>query len=450
MSHKKPVPSKETLIEVYNRNKSISKTARHFNTSNPLVRKWLTSYGIEKFSHKEAVLYDFEMKKKEIPSKEDLLFVYENVSISDIRKMYNIGQETFYAWLDYHSIDRKTISEKTTNIKRKNFDDRFSFLSKEKIEEDYSRLMCMGSLADLYSCSMTTIKKLFKLYDIEAKFAKSSIGQNEVASFVRELGFTIEENTRKVIGPLELDVFIPEKNIAIEYCGIYFHSETFGNKSKDYHHIKYDECKKQDIKLITIFDNEWQNKKDIVKSILKAKLGKTDRRIYARNTKFVELSYKDIREFELENHIQGTRPASKYYGLLYNDELVMTISIGKSRYNKNFQYETIRMTTKKNTLVVGGVSKLYKNMNVGSCITYTDNRYGEGKSYLSAGFTLSHISKPNYFYFHKSNTNTLYSRNKFQKHKIPGVDINKSEYQNMLDLGYDRIWDCGNAVYVKT
>lgn len=446
VSHKHPVPSRDDLLDYYNAVKSISKTARYFKTSNPTVRKWLKSYSISIYSHKEAVNQDFLLKKVDMPSKEELMFLYNNVSISDIRNMYNIGQETFYEWLETHNIDRLTISDKVKNAKQNRFNERFN-LTKAQIEEDYAKIQCMGGLADHYKCSMTTIKKLFKLHNIEAKFAKSSVGQIQVANYIESLGFNVILNDRKLIGPLELDIVIPEKNIAIEYCGIYFHSETWGNKDKNYHLNKHQLTNNQGYKLITIFENEWFEKQDIVKSILSVKFGVSMNKVYARKTTFKEVSYKDIKQFEIDNHLQGTRPASKYYVLCYNNEIVMSLSIGKSRFNKNITNEIVRMTTKKNVSVVGGISKLIKNIKVNDCLTYADKRYGDGNGYEKVGFTKLQDSSPNYFYFHKKDHSTLHSRNKFQKHKIPNVDSSKSEYENMLLRDYDRIWDCGNSVY---
>ena len=446
MSHKHPVPIRENLLEYYDNVKSISKTARYFKTSNPTVRKWLKNYTIPIYSHKDAVNQDFNMKKVEVPTKEELIFLYNNVSIADIRSMYNIGQETFYEWLEIHNIDKLTISNKVKTVKENKFNQRFT-LTKDQIETDYSKIQCMGGLAEHYNCSMTTIKKLFKLHSIEAKFAKSSVGQLQVATHIKSLGFDVIINDRKLISPLELDIIIPEKNIAIEYCGIYFHSETWGNKERNYHLRKYDLCKEKGYKLITIFENEWVNKKDIVKSILSTKLNKNTSRIPARKTIFKEITYGDIKQFEIENHLQGTRPAKKYYGLYHNTDIVMSISIGKSRFNKNIQNEIVRMTTKKNITVVGGISKLVKNIDLSDCITYADKRYGDGIGYSKVGFVKMKDSTPNYFYFHKKDHDILHSRNKFQKHKIPNVDISKSEYENMLAQNYDRIWDCGNSVY---
>lgn len=448
MSYKLKIPSKEELEEYYNSVKSISKTAKHYKTSNPTIRNWLSHHKIEKYTHKEAVQHDFKFKTVEIPSREDLLFMYNNISISEIRKMYNIGQETFYDWLNLHDIERIDLGKKIQNIKQNNFNKRFS-LTKEQIEKDYKEVGCMGSLSTKYNCSMTTIKKLFKLYQIEAVFSKSSRGQNEIIDYIQSLGFSnVIKNSRKIITPLELDIFIPNKNLAIEYCGIYFHSETYGDKPKNYHREKYLKCKEKNIKLLTIFDSDWINKREIVKSIIANKLGKTTIKIPARKTKFVEIDYSIIKKFEEENHLQGSRPAKYYYGLYHNNELVMSFSLGKSRFNKKHNLELIRMTTKKNTIVIGGMSKLFSKIDHNNIITYADNRYGDGLSYEKVGFIKQKDSSPNYFYFNKKDTLKLYSRNKFQKHKISNVIEEKSEYENMLLQGYDRIWDCGNSVYV--
>ena len=446
MSHKIPIPPKPLLFEIYEQTRSVSKVARHFKTSNPTVRKWFKEYSIQTYSHRDAVVRDYELKKVQIPTREELQFLYENISISDIRKMYNIGQETFYDWLKLHGIERLPHGEKVSTVKQNIFSQKFS-MTKEQIEKDYEETQCMGGLAEKYNCSMTTIKKLFWLHDIEARFAKSSVGQLQLATYIESLGFRVEPNDRKIIYPLELDIVVPEKKIAIEYCGIYFHSETWGNKEKNYHAKKQLLCKDQGYDLITVFESEWNCKKDIVKSILKAKLGVISRKIPARKTEFKEVLYTTIKPFEEENHIQGSVPAKKYYGLFYQGELVMSLTVGKSRFNKKYANEIIRMTTKKDTLVIGGISKLIKNIGLSDCITYADKRYGTGAGYETVGFTKLKDTEPNYFYFHKKDDDTLHSRYKFQKHKIPNVDQTKTEYENMLDRDYDRIWDCGNGVY---
>lgn len=447
MSHKKNVPIKTELEQFYNQVKSISKTSKHYHTSNPTVRKWLKHYDIPLYTHKEAVEHDFLIKTVEMPTREDLLFLYTNMSISDIRKIYGIGQETFYSWLDQLNIDVIDHSVKVSTVKGNRFSERFS-LSKDQIEDDYKSCGSIGALALHYNCSYSTIRKLFRMYDVAATFAKTSTGQAEVSSYINSLGLSTTINDRKTIAPLELDIVVDGKNVAIEYCGNYYHSETWGNKPRGYHLNKYNLCKEKGINLITLFDSEWKTKPNVIKSVLSHKLGTTEKRVYGRHTVCQEINeYSTIRNFEMENHIQGSRPAERYYGLFYQGDLIMSMSFGKSRFNKNFDYEMVRMTTKIGYSVVGGASKLFKFSKINNCITYADNRFGEGKVYETLGFTKLHQSAPNYFYFHKSDHNKMYSRNKFQKHKIEGADLSKSEYENMLDRGYDRIWDCGNSVY---
>jgi hypothetical protein len=446
MTRKLPIPAREDLIRVYQMHRSISKTAREFGTTNPTVRRWLINYGIDRYSHQEAFNFDLQSKKADIPLKEELEFLYSNTSIKDIEKMFSVSQKTVYEWLAHHSIPILDFSEKLINSKQKSFTNRF-FMSKETIEADYRNAGSIGVLASRYNCSVSTVRKLLYIHDIQTIFPKVSVGQDQIASFVRSLGLDVDLNDRKIIYPFELDIVIPEKSLAIEYCGNYYHSETWGGKSRNYHLNKHLSCQKNGIDLITIFESDWNTKKDIITSVLSHKLGKTTNKLFAKNTTFEVLSYNNVRDFENDNHLQGSRPAQNYYGLTYNNELVMTMSIGKSRFNPHYENEMIRMTTKKGYSVVGGLTKLFKNAGVSSCVTYSDRRWGEGRGYLNAGFNLVGSTQPNYFYFHKSNHDKLYPRTTFQKSRIRDVDMTKTEYQNMLDRGYDRIWDCGNNIY---
>jgi hypothetical protein len=256
-------------------------------------------------------------------------------------------------------------------------------------------------------------------------------------------------NTRSIIAPYELDAYIPDKNIAIEYCGIYWHSK----QPKLYHRQKMELCRQQGIKLYTVFDSDCYKNNEVVISSLAHKLGTTPTNVYARKCRIVEVNNKLASEFCKANHIQGHAACSIRLGLVYEDELLALLTISKSRFTKKYEYEIIRYCTKINNSITGGFSKLLtdfvRNYNPSSIISYADLRYGSGELYRKAGFIHSHDSPPNYWYF-KQGSVKLESRVKYQKHKLveAGADASMTEWQIMQQQGYNRIWDCGNAVWI--
>lgn len=281
-----------------------------------------------------------------------------------------------------------------------------------------------------------------------------SRGQQEVSKYITSLGFDVIDNSRSIIAPLEIDIFIPVKNLAIEFNGIYFHSELSGNKDRNYHKNKQILCQQKGIDLIQIYDIEWKLKQEIVKSRLAQKLGKSCR-IYARKCYAQPLDSARANTFIDANHIQGSCNSSINYGLFYNQELVAVMTFSRSRYNSSMEFELVRFCNKIGHAVIGAASKLLslfeKEYNFPKIISYCDLRYNTGNLYLVLGFKLKSRSSPNYWY-HKNNIG-LCSRIKYQKHKLSKIlekfDHSKTEWENMVDNGYDRIWDCGSLVFVK-
>lgn len=276
----------------------------------------------------------------------------------------------------------------------------------------------------------------------------------EIAEFIKSKGFEVIQNTHSIIPPKELDIFIPELNMAIEFDGIYWHSEL-SNKPKSYHLDKTKECNKKGIRLIHIFEHEWIHKKDLVLSRISNILGQSNR-IYARKCEILELSSKESRPFLDVNHIQGGCPASIHLGLQYNDNIVAVMTFGKPRFSKTAEWELIRYSNIMGSSVVGGASRLFKYFikinQPTNIISYSDIRWNTGNLYTQLGFEHIRDSAPNYFYFSRNKTTELYSRNKFQKHKLEKIleffDPNLSEWENMKINNYNRIWDCGNSVFV--
>lgn len=254
------------------------------------------------------------------------------------------------------------------------------------------------------------------------------------------------QNDKTILGGMELDMVLPDVKLAIEYDGLYWHSVQQG-KGENYHLDKTKRCLEKGYQLFHIFESDdieiWQ-------SMINNKLG-LNKRIYARKCEIKEVSFADSMKFLEENHLQGFCPSSIRYGLYYNDELVQLITFGKSRFDKSYDYELLRLCTLKGYCVVGGASKLFKHalkFVKGKIISYANRRFSCGEIYKKLGFELKGESAPNYFY---NKSGKMYSRIAFQKHKLKDVldkfDDSLSEYDNMLNNGYDKIYDCGNLVF---
>jgi hypothetical protein len=269
--------------------------------------------------------------------------------------------------------------------------------------------------------------------------------EDEIYDYISSVcDLKIERSNRTLISPKEIDIVIPELNLGIEVCGVYWHSDEF--KTRRYHRDKLLRMIERDYRLITIFESDWNLKRSIVKSRLKSIIGK-NKVIYARRTQCCELSRDQSNRFIDVNHLQGKRGAKYRYGLMHDGELVAAMTLSST-------HEIIRYCTLLEHNVVGGASKLLKyhinKTNPLEITTFADRRWGEGDLYRKMGFTFVSNTPPNYYYF-KGNCK-LQSRLKFQKHKLHNIlehfDPNKSEYENMKKNGYNRIYDCGSAKFV--
>lgn len=305
--------------------------------------------------------------------------------------------------------------------------------------------ICEISRCNLLTRPNDTLCNVCKPYP--DKYNGKSIEEQTFTMYIKDVykGKVIE-NDRTILNGKELDIYLPDKKLAFEFDGLYWHSDEF--KTANYHLNKTDECEKQNIQLIHIFEDEWLNKRDIVKSRINGLLGLNER-IFARKCIVKQVETKAANKFLENNHIQGACSAKYKIGLYYNDELVSLMTFGKSRFADEF--ELIRFCNKLNTNVIGGASKLFKHFikmhsEIKTIISYADRRWSVGNLYEKIGFAKQAITKPNYFYvknFLREN------RMKYQKHKLvaAGYDNDKTESEIMNDLGYRKIYDCGTIKY---
>jgi hypothetical protein len=265
---------------------------------------------------------------------------------------------------------------------------------------------------------------------------------------------SMEFSNRKILKGKEIDIYLPDLNLAFEFNGLYWHSEIY--KDKNYHLDKTKKCSESGIQLIHIWEDDWVYKKDIVKSIILNKLGENTNKIYARKCQIKEINdNKIIRSFLEKNHIQGFVGSKIKLGLYYNNELVSLMTFGNLRKNlgqksKEGSYELLRFCNALNTSVIGGASKLFKyfikNYDFKEIISYSDNSRSNGNLYKILGF--ENINETINYYWTKNDIR--YHRFNFRKDKLvkKGYDPNKTEIQIMSDLGYIRIFDSGTKKWI--
>lgn len=285
-----------------------------------------------------------------------------------------------------------------------------------------------------------------------------SNSEKEICKFLIDNNINIETKKRNIIPPFEIDIYLPDYNIAIEYDGLYWHSDECID-DKYYHLNKTNLCKEKGIQLIHIFEDEWIYKKDIVKSRLLSIIGLYSNTIYARKCLIKEIDNNQYMEFENNTHLQGYSQASIRLGLFYDNELISVMSFSKYRIAlgskpKENEYELIRFSNKLNTKVIGGASKLFhyfiKKYKPVKIISYCDKRWSEGKLYTKLNFNKVKDTDPNYWYVncHTNQRNYRFKYRKSQQSKLlQKYNENLSEYDNMRINGFSRIWDCGNILF---
>ena len=268
----------------------------------------------------------------------------------------------------------------------------------------------------------------------------------------KELYFFINENYDGNIienykDKFEIDIYLPDLNIGFEFNGLYWHSELY--KDKNYHLEKINYFKEKNIHIIHIWEDDWIYKSDIIKSMILNRLNKSNI-IYARKCIIEEIDdNKYIKKFLNENHLQGYVNSSIKIGLFINNELISLMTFGKSRDRKN-NMELLRFCNKINYSVVGGFSKLLKyfsnNYKFEKIITYADKSYSDGNVYVKNNFKLIKETDPGYYWFKDG---IKYNRFNFRKSELVkgGYDENKTENEIMHEIGFNKIYNCGNYKY---
>ena len=476
----------ELLFNYYNL--TLKELGIYFNISNGSIGNILLKYGIKKDNSKRIS----KIKKTKLER-----YGNENYNNREKMKKTNIklfGVDSFSKTNEYKEktiltnkekygcdwvLQNKNIKEKSKKTKLERYGNENYVNVDKRIETNkgkYGLKYANQTSNDCFKYKIFENEKIFKEYIIQNNIVngtqlakKLNVSPSETCKFIKKynlndlMNYTIStpekeiqnyinqyyktENNVKLLDGKEIDIYIPEKKIGIEFNGNYWHSEKI--ISMNYHQNKSLLAEEKGIFLYHIFEYEWNNKKEQVINQLNNLLGINQEKIYARKCIIKEVSNEEKVNFLNKNHLQGNDISSINLGLYCGDELVSLMTFVKPRFNKNYQWELSRFCSKAGCNVIGGASKLFKffinNYNPESIISYSNIAHTRGNLYNMLGFELKTISSPNYIWFKNS---IIKSRYQCQKHKLleQGYTGN-SESDIMHNLGYYRIFDCGNKVW---
>lgn len=429
---KKEYITKEKIQKAFNSSNSYKEMSLKLNIHPSTCSKYCQKYGFK---------YNFCIKDKYYSQKTiniiQNLYEEELLSCRDISKKLNIPRYIIQ-----------------NIIKEKNF--RYNSIS-PTIKISYTALynlyvnkkLSTISISKMYNVGYGVINNLLHEYniDINTSYSQSSF-EIELENYIKKYNFDYILNDRTILNGKEIDIYIPMLKLGIELNGNYWHSEK--KKPKTYHQDKSIIAEENGIFLYHIFEYEWFNKKSIIINQLNNLLGINQNKIYVRNCIIKEVSTKEKSIFLESNHIQGDDKSSIKIGLYHNNELVSLMTFVKYRFNYNYEWKLSRFCSKSNNDIIGGANKLFKyfleQYNPKSIISFSNIAHTKGNLYNSLGFQFKYVTSPSYVWCKNQN---IKSRYQSQKHNLLKQNyFGNSENDIMHSLGYYKIYDCGNKVWV--
>lgn len=279
---------------------------------------------------------------------------------------------------------------------------------------------------------------------------------------------TVDQRNRSILKPKELDIYLPEKDLAIEYSGMFWHShgtEEEERKNKNNHYNKYINCANNGIRLITIYESEWLERPYAIKRLLRNAIGKSKGKLMARKCELKKVEHKVAVSFYEKYHPQGGAGNGEHYGLYWNNKLVacmrFTYGINDRGASANRVWTLSRYATR--VTISGGASKLFKafvDEHAPSEVkSFSDNRYFSGAMYTQLGFDLEENSRPDYQVW--SVKAGLKSKSQYQRRcvqarlkehgysEVYDADVDsRSERDMTYYMGARRIYDCGKKRWI--
>lgn len=325
-------------------------------------------------------------------------------------------------------------------------------LNKDKFKaliEEYSP----QGIANKLKVDRNTIIRYCGIYNIEPNKYLSSL-EVDMKLFLERLSIEFIQNEKNIITPYELDFYLPDYNLAIEMNGDYWHSEKY--KDRFYHFNKWKKCKEKGINLISIFETEWYNKRDIIENIIKNKLNlNTENKIHGRKFEIRRITTSEYRSIVEKYHIQGFVSGIIYYGCFYNNVLRAAMCFSYTRGSKFSRRFELRRWVTDFGIYPGLFSKTFnfakKDLGFNTVVSFSDNRWFSGESYEKIGFTKGRIYNPNYYYVYNGDIvhcSRFTKKNILTKFFETDFSECNTESEMMSKLGIPKIWDCGKQEWI--
>lgn len=398
----------------------------------------------------------------------------EKFGVTNAMKSPDIVKKGEETCIRKYGAKRKILSQEYQKINRMRIDD--------KLKERYPEVIEVKNNGASFICRCTDkscdkcLEKQFQIgYDLyyERKFVykteicpiKNRLFFNKdtyIEKFIKDILSTHNiqyiPNDRKILSGKEIDIYIPDHNLAIECNGIFWHSTTNPNNLPlTYHYDKWESCKDQNIQLLSIWEDQIINKSEIIKGLVLSKLGIYDTRIQARQCSVKVVLQDETSKFLEMNHLQGSISGSIRYGLYYRDELISIMVFGRKRKalgskDEKDTYELYRYCNKLGVHVIAGASRLFKHFvkEHPNCVveSFSSNDISMGNLYKKLGFKLVGGQKFSYWYIDK--TMQRHHRYTFRKDVLVknGADPSKTEFQITDELGLFRIYDSGQQKWI--
>lgn len=323
--------------------------------------------------------------------------------------------------------------------------DTYQILSNKNKFEEYLQLLnkrvTFKDVAEKLNCSIGVVIKYAHLYNLLSYIqlsANTSSYEQEICDLLKEWGILFERSNRTVLEGLEIDIYCPDYKIGIEFNGDYYHSNLC-QTDKKYHFNKSLKASQKGIRLIHIYEYEWNLIKDKIISLLKIAFNCYDEKIYARNCIVKQITNKEAMVLNNKVHLQGHRDAQVTYGLYYKDQLVQLMSFSHTKYNRNIKtdndWEIIRGCPGSNNIVIGGVSRLFshfvKDYKPSKVFSYCDFNKFDGRSYEALGMKFIGYTGPDKTWLIDGQ----------------GVKRNPSRYKEYKERAEGVIWGAGSKKY---